>query len=483
MTQVFISYSRRDLSFVERLAKDLKAAGLEVWYDLAGLEVGMRWGREIQDALRSSRFFLVVISPHSTESEWVEREFLYAGMCNLKIIPVLYQTCEMPLWSLNLHYIDMTSGKYASKLPELLNALRDDRQTKKNVPVPDTGEALPAEKAIGREYLPKTVAGQDYQKPPARVGKIRPIWIIALMGLIMVIAFAVWGLPPIKAALAHVSTPTVTATAISGPTSTLSATKFATHTPTTALTPTAGISSIRPKDGMTMMYIPAGMFIMGSDSGDPDAQPVRTVSLDAYWIDQTEVTNGMYAQCVQSKACQPPTSNGSSNIVFYFGNAQYGGYPVINITWYNAKAYCAWAGARLPTEAEWEKAARGTDGRSYPWGNAAPTCSLANFICNTYNGTNDTRDVNKNPSGTSPYGVLNMAGNVAEWASDWYGATYYSSALASNPQGPANGSSRVVRGGSWEDPGSALKTFVRFRLDPNKSDSYTGFRCARTTAP
>ena len=123
MTQVFISYSRKDLAFVQRLAKDLKAAGLEVWYDLAGLEVGTHWGKEIQKAIQQSQFFVVVLSPNSTESEWVEREFLYAGNHNVKVVPLVYETCDMPLWSLNLHYIDMRGRNYKSHLPELLKVL------------------------------------------------------------------------------------------------------------------------------------------------------------------------------------------------------------------------------------------------------------------------------------------------------------------------------------------------------------------------
>ena len=112
MEQVFISYSRRDLAFVKRLSADLQASGLKVWYDLSGLEAGTRWGREIQNALRESRYFLVVLSPNSCESEWVEREFLFASNQKLKVIPLLYRECELPLWSLNLHFMELREENY-----------------------------------------------------------------------------------------------------------------------------------------------------------------------------------------------------------------------------------------------------------------------------------------------------------------------------------------------------------------------------------
>ena len=488
MTQVFISYSRKDLVFVERLAKDLEAAGLEVWYDLSGLEVGTRWGREIQNALDQSQYFLVVLSPNSVDSEWVEKEFLYANNLKTKIIPLLFAPCRVPMWFINLHFIDVQGENYERHLPELLKAL--GIQTGKAINKVEALAVAPSHQEPAEE---KQQIHQDFESGKKQASDSRrksnfsAKWIILPLLLLALIAFAAWGLPPLAARLAPTRTPTVTIaqTPTHNPTGASPHPSNPTYTLTSTSLPTlSAISKIRPKDGMTMVSISAGKFIMGSDSGDPDAQSAHAVSLDAYWIDQTEVTNAMVAQCVQAGTCQTPADTASYFRSSYYGNARYATFPVILVDWNLAKDYCAWAEARLPTEAEWEKVARGTDGRSYPWGNASPTCLLANFSsCFPADRSSDTNAVGTHLPGASPYGVLDMAGNVQEWVSDWYSATYYSSSPASNPPGPASGSSRVVRGGYWNDPGSALKTFVRFRIDPSMSDHYTGFRCARDAAP
>ena len=173
----------------------------------------------------------------------------------------------------------------------------------------------------------------------------------------------------------------------------------------------------------------------GDSTAPYDELPQYTVYLDAYWIDQTDVTNAMYAQCGAAGNCTGPHDTSSHSRSNYYGSSQYADYPVINVDWNQTGVYCRWAGRRLLTEAEWEKAARGTDGRIYPWRNQAPDATLANN--NDHVG--DTPKVGSYPAGASPNGALDLAGNVSEWVADWYGDTYYQSSPPINPAGPDSG--------------------------------------------
>ena len=222
---------------------------------------------------------------------------------------------------------------------------------------------------------------------------------------------------------------------------------------------------------------------MGSSDSDgmayADEKPLHTVNLDSFWIDRTEVTNGRYALCVKAKACKPPAKYTSNVHDLYYNNAEFADYPVIYVSWNSAQAYCQWAGRRLPTEAEWEKAARGTDGRLYPWGNTPPDGTLLDFN----NLIQDITRVGSYPDGASPYGALDMAGNVWEWVSDWYGLNYYSQGPESNPSGPASGTQHVLRGGSWHYDAAGVRSAYRFQKEPTFYSYEIGFRCASSTAP
>jgi len=229
---------------------------------------------------------------------------------------------------------------------------------------------------------------------------------------------------------------------------------------------------LREKDSMMMMYVPAGEFTMGSNEGNDDEKPIHLVYLDAYWIDQTEVTNGQYEKCVVERVCTLPGSLNSDTRASYFGNNEYMDYPVMKVVWDQANTYCQWAGGRLPTEAEWEKAARGTDERTYPWGNSIDS-TLANYDVNI----GDTTKVGNYPAGASPYRVLDMAGNVWEWVSDWSAEDYYKDSPNQNPTGPASGENRAARGGSWNDSASVIRSDYRYRYNPSESSSFLGFRC------
>ena len=249
------------------------------------------------------------------------------------------------------------------------------------------------------------------------------------------------------------------------------ATEAATETPLGI-----GTTMVSEVDGMTMVYVPAGEFLMGSVEGvgNDDEHPQHTVYLDAYWIDQTEVTNAMYEKCVTDGMCTPPSNYSSYTRDSYYGNYEFANYPVIYMNWDQANKYCEWAGRQLPTEAQWEKAARGTDGRTYPWGNQEPTPNLANY--GVIQG--DATAVGSYTEGASPYGVLDMAGNVWEWVADWYGADYYASQSGwENPQGPQAGEGRVLRGGSWYYFEYGLRSASRYWDVPTYTGSNGGFRC------
>ena len=276
-------------------------------------------------------------------------------------------------------------------------------------------------------------------------------------------------------ALLATDTDTLSPTYTQTPTKTVTATPEETATPMYTLTPELGIGStqVSSKDGMEMVEIPAGDFLMGSENGEDDEKPQHTVYLDAYWIDQTEVTNAMYTQCVADGVCEPPHTRVSYTRSSYYGDSFYDSYPVVNVDWNQANIYCGWAGRRLPSEAEWEKAARSTDGRTYPWGEQSPTCSLANFGgCE-----GDTTAVGSYPQGASVYGAVDMAGNVWEWVADWYQVYQGGDASASYAFGQTY---RVLRGGSWYYEAWYLRSSYRYGYYPVYWGYVEfGFRCAR----
>jgi formylglycine-generating enzyme required for sulfatase activity len=223
------------------------------------------------------------------------------------------------------------------------------------------------------------------------------------------------------------------------------------------------------------------------------------VYLDAFYMDTYEVTNALYKECVALGGCTQPRNDRSFTRSSYYDNADYRNYPVIYIDWNQAQTYCEWHGGSLPTEAQWEKAARGTDRRSYPWGDQFDG-NLLNFCdknCSFYwreknsnDGYVDTSPVGNYEDGKSPYGIYDLAGNVWEWVYDWYGESYYQSSPSFNPQGPDTGLYHVVRGGSWNNRGIETNSVVRYT---NQDDQYSynslnvgnfiGFRCARDANP
>jgi len=252
-----------------------------------------------------------------------------------------------------------------------------------------------------------------------------------------------------------------------------------TDTPAPTSTPTLGLGSTltRERDGAVMLYVPGGTFQMGSTEGESDEQPVHAVTLDDFWIDQYEVSNAQYRQCVTAGACETPS---------FWDDADFNGddQPVVGVSWYDAQAYCEWVGARLPTEAEWEYAARGPEGNTYPWGDTFDgqrlnfcdvNCSDDWRVTDYDDGYAKTAPVGSFETGKSWCRVHDMAGNVWEWVADWYGD--YPSQAQTNPTGPETGDYKVLRGGGWYTQSYLVRSAVRIDITPTLRDVGFGFRC------
>ena len=254
----------------------------------------------------------------------------------------------------------------------------------------------------------------------------------------------------------------------------------------------------RAADGAEMLLVPMGEFLMGSTEADPkagaDEKPQHTVYLDAFYIDRVEVTNAQYVgflnflgshtgACGGGDCAETQVEDKYSHVFLqdgrYVVERGFEEHPATQVSWYGAQAYCVWAGARLPTEAEWEKAARGVDGRLYPWGDEPPDCDKAQYgDCG-----GATVPVGTKLAGASPYGALDMAGNVWEWVGDWYDPAYYISSPARNPRGPASGVRKVLRGGSWGYLPAFIRISDRARNRPTYAGFNVGFRCAAQVPP
>jgi formylglycine-generating enzyme required for sulfatase activity len=271
-------------------------------------------------------------------------------------------------------------------------------------------------------------------------------------------------------------------TAIPAVTATLAAPAPATGIPS----PTKEIETQKKSamDDMAQYHIPPGKFQMGTSAdGDwigEDEFPLHEILLSGYWMDETEVTNGQYQKCIQAGGCTPPHARGSETQENYFEDSDFADYPVIQVDWEQARAYCEWAGRRLPSEAEWEKAARGESERLFPWAGDAKGPHFANFDIDDNWPNADTTRVGSIPAGASPYKILDMAGNVYEWTADWYGADFYQQSPAENPTGPEHGTERVIRGGAWSSDWLFLRTASRLSYYPDGHSNDIGFRCAQS---
>ncbi len=266
---------------------------------------------------------------------------------------------------------------------------------------------------------------------------------------------------------------------------------------------TLGDSQVRPVDGMVVVFVPGGEFVMGSDGDEVDyalqlclaydtncnlryfaiEQPQHTVQVSSFWLDRTEVTDDQYQRCLDAEVCEELSCQDADEL----GDSDM---PAVCVTWNQAATFCAWAGSRLPTEAEWEYGARGTDGRRYPWGDEIDghllnycdaNCELNKRDDEVDDGYARTAPVGSYPDGASWIGAVDMAGNVWEWTADWYGP--YTSEQQVNPLGPESGGRRVARGGSWHTSADHVRSALRTYSEPDRSLNHVGFRCATSLLP
>lgn len=425
--KLFLSYARQDIEFAERLATDLRKNGWDVWIAPESIQPGERWVEAINRGLTESGIFLLVLTPSAVNSSWVNSEanvainLQHQGM--MRFVPLRVEMSETPpLWQA-YQWIPFQND-YQGGLEKLLREL-DQHPTE--------------------TYLVRSISEKKHRRQvqePMQLSNLRRIpvglWIVGIMIGMIIILWVMNG-------------------------------SFLDSIPLLSKEP-QDTSKVRTKDNMEMTYVPAGSFLMGSlpevDSGaNEDEFPQHEVSQSGFWIDVTEVTNSMYAVCVEENVC----TNSSFAADGRFNGSEH---PVVGVSWDDANTYCQWVGGQLPTEAQWEYAARGNDGRLFPWGNKYPTCNKAQFLdCG-----GDTVGVGSlSPDGASPFGISDMAGNVWEWVADWHDSYPYET--QNNPTGPESGSNKVLRGGSWSDFSRSLRVANR-HADPleTRSDDL-GFRC------
>ncbi|NIM95681.1 MAG: SUMF1/EgtB/PvdO family nonheme iron enzyme [Anaerolineales bacterium] len=360
--------------------------------------------------------------------------------------------------------------------------------------MPEGLTAIALESGIVPDYQPPSKGVIEVVASPAwRLVR----WVVGIIGLGIVAAIVLIRI--VRPSIVLESD--VTTSAISPTLAPTQAVSPATATMKIVVNPTPGAKAgdirINSIDSAQVVFVPEGIFTMGLTASQVDdlrdacpectlrnldaSQPAHEVWLDSFWIYKTEITNGMYAQCVEAGYCNPPFEWSSQTRSSYYGNTSYRNYPVVNVDWYAAREYCRWVGGRLPTEAEWEKAARGTDARLFPWGNQYPGSRHANL----FPLVGDTVAVGSYPRGASPYGAFDIAGNVFEWVADWYSPNTYDGSSRRNPKGPSRGNDqrRCLRGGSWGWEGSYASTGYRDWWEIYEYGSGVGFRCVLDTAP
>jgi formylglycine-generating enzyme len=432
MSHVFISYSKKNRDYVRRLADHLLELGFDVWID-DRIDYGNDWWCTIVRAIRDAKAFIVIMTDESDQSVWVQREVTLADKHKIPAFPIWlagdFHSSENWAIYVRTQYADVRKGQ----LPPI-----------------DFYERL-AEVAPRRSTHGEVVT--ETPKEAVRSESRRKRWLVGAAGV---------GVVALISVLSVLSNPNQTLSTMTPPTEVAQA---STSTPVPLGFPgnpvtrnTGWTPTIQDFDDVQMALVPVGCFMMGSEDGDEDERPVHQQCFDEpFWIDVTEVTNAQYG------------SDG------YFSGANR---PREQVTWYEARDFCANPGGRLPTEAEWEYAARGPDGLTYPLGNEFVAENVVYFD----NSGGQTAEVGSRPGGISWVGALDMSGNVWEWTSTIYRDYPYDASDDRESNSDTN-SARVLRGGSWGDIGNLVRAATRLWGEPTVEYFNIGFRCARDFVP
>lgn len=524
MSDIFISYASEDRKRVQPLAQALANKGWSVWWDRR-IPAGKSYDEAIHDALKAAKSVVVVWTKTSVKSAWVKNESR-SGLRRGILFPVmLADEVEIPLEFEHVQtaqLVDWRPDEDHSEFDQFIEALTGfigpppdgHRHSVKPVPFrrkyvspglgllailgafvyfvifsqgppPGQRDEPPSQptkdlsSTRSRRSTPSS-APESGKQPPAATTQAKPagkdgagppngvVGKVSKLDQTQGKPTAPCPEPPEKPVLRPTE-----------------GTSSATGEVTDGNNPAAGpgstaspVKTITGKDCAPMVLVSAGEFTMGSreedESAKSDEQPAHSVYLDAYYLDQDEMTTARYATFFRETKRAAP-KYWSDQVV-----KQRGQKPVVGVDWNDAAAYCSWAGKRLPTEAEWEKAARGTDQRLYPWGNEAPSEQRANIShCCDFKAYGVLTAVGSFEQGTSPYGAHDMAGNVLEWVADWYQANYYRESPDRNPTGPATGEYRVRRGGSWTSAPDDVRSADRYGDTPSARSDDLGFRCAQ----
>jgi formylglycine-generating enzyme required for sulfatase activity len=483
--KVFLCHAHSDKEAVRALYLRMKKDGIDAWLDKEKLLPGQDWALEIRRALRETDVVVVCLSKQFTQDGFRQKEVqlaletaLYQPEGGIFIIPARLEECDTLDDLRKWHWVDLFEQNGYEMLLRSLRAQADKKgatlQSKRSRPPkvtaqPEIQERIPEKKPDLPVAASRAVKEDSWErhKPNTAI-------IVAMIGLVGTIIAAIIGSPWLIEAFTSAPGPTATITQAVNPTSNLPAPPTQTLQPAKSQPAPPSLPAVfTDESGVEMLLIPRGEFTMGSNAGGPNETPAHAVYLDNYYIDKFEVTNALYKICEDEGTCLPPIQT------IDYRNPATAQHPVVFIDWNYASAYCQWRGARLPTEAEWEKAARGSDGRTYPWGEQINE-DYANY--DKYVAGGKTTPVGQYESGKSVYGAYDMSGNVWEWVEDWYDVGYYAVSPSSGPSGPRTGEYRVVRGGAFDRGAEMVRGFTRTWLEPTDTNSSVGFRCARDEA-